>query len=271
MTVRSPLVCIHGISGSQRHWQPVLPMLAEHHDVHTVSLAGHAGGAPLADGEKATVATLADHLERDLDGRGMEQAHLVGNSLGGWLALEMATRGRALSVVALSPGLGWYPGRHVRMVKLKLVMARRLFTVLGPIAPQALRVALLRRVALGAAVANPDTMSPADAAAFVDDNLRCEVYFELVDDVVGIQHQLGAIECPVHVVWSEGDALIPYDPYGLRFPVLVPNAVFSTLPDVGHVPMYDDPQLVARTVLEVTSAVDAAAAGALHQRGEESR
>ncbi|WP_081290249.1 alpha/beta fold hydrolase [Mycobacterium asiaticum] len=261
MTTRSPMVCIHGFSGSRRHWQPVLPMLTEHHDVHVVSLAGHADGPSLADNETATVATLADHLERDLDDRGIEKAHLVGNSLGGWLALEMATRGRALSVVALSPALGWNPGRHVRMVKLKLVMARRLFTVLGPVAPQVLRSALVRRVALGAAVANTDTMAPAEAGAFVSDNLRCEVYFDLVDDVVGTQHQLGAVECPVHIVWSERDALIPYDPYGLRFSDLVPNAEFTTLPDVGHVPMYDDPHLVAKTVLEVTNAVDAVAAG----------
>ncbi|WP_293047250.1 alpha/beta hydrolase [Mycobacterium sp.] len=262
----TPLACIHGFSGSSRHWQPILPMLAEHHDVHVVSLAGHAGGAPLADGERATVATLADHLERDLDARGIEQAHLVGNSLGGWLALEMATRGRALSVVALSPALGWYAGRHVRMVKWKLAMARRLFTVLDPIAPQALRVPSLRRLALGAAVAHTDAMSPTDAAAFVNDNLRCEVYFELIDDVVGTQHQLGAIECPVRIAWSERDALIPYEPYGLRFPALVPNAEFTTLPGVGHVPMYDDPHLVAQTVLEVTNAL---AAGSPRQRREE--
>jgi len=146
---RTPVVCIHGFSGSAKHWQPILPMLQRHHDVHVVSLAGHADGVSLAGGEPATVATLADHLERDLDARGIEQAHLVGNSLGGWLALEMATRGRALSVVALSPALGWYSeGRHLTMLKLKLVMARRLFTVLGPVAPQALRSALLRRLAL---------------------------------------------------------------------------------------------------------------------------
>lgn len=270
MTARSPLVCIHGFSGSRRHWQPILPMLAEHHDVHVVSLAGHAGGTQLADGQKATVAAVADHLERDLDARGLQQAHLVGNSLGGWLALEMATRGRALSVVALSPALGWYPGSHIRTVKLKLAMARRLFTVLGPVARHGLRVVLLRRLALGAAVANSATMSAADAAAFVADNLHCEVYFELLDDVVGTQHQLGTIECPVRIAWSGRDALIPYDPYGLRFPALVPNAEFTTLPGLGHVPMYDDPHLVARTVLEVTTPVDTAAAGSL-RRSEESR
>ncbi len=257
MTTRSPLVCVHGFSGSRRHWQPILPMLRAHHDVHVVTLAGHADGTSLPAGQRATVTALADHLERDLDALGIERAHLVGNSLGGWLSLEMAARGRALSVLALSPALGWYPGRHVRTVNLKLVMARRLFTVLGPVAPQALRVGLLRRLALGAAVADPRNMAPADAAAFVEDNLRCSVYFELVDDVVGTEHQLGAVECPTQIAWSERDALIPYDPYGLRFRALVPDAQFSTLPRVGHVPMYDDPELVARTVLDLTSAVDA--------------
>ena len=46
------------------------------------------------------------------------------------------------------------------------------------------------------------------------------------------------------------------EPYGARFPELVPDAEWVTLPGVGHVPMYDDPGLVVRTVLELTASVD---------------
>ncbi|VEG47118.1 hydrolase [Mycolicibacterium flavescens] len=256
---RSPLVCIHGFSGSWRNWLPVIPMLESHYEVHNLPLAGHADGPRLRTGEKATVTILADHLERALDDRGVGTAHLLGNSLGGWLALELAARGRGLSVTALSPAMGWAPARsHMRTLKLKLVMARRLFAAMAPIAPQALRLRPIRRLALGAAVAHTDRMRPQDAAAFVQDNLRCEIYFELMGDILAGRHELGPISCPVQIAWSERDALIPYEPYGARFPEVLPDAHFVTLPDVGHVPMYDDTRLVARTVLDFAGPVDGA-------------
>jgi pimeloyl-ACP methyl ester carboxylesterase len=53
---------------------------------------------------------VTDVLERDLDAAGISTAHIVGSSLGGWLAFELAARGRARSVVALAPAGGWQPG-----------------------------------------------------------------------------------------------------------------------------------------------------------------
>lgn len=253
----SPLVCIHGFSGSWRNWTPILPHLGGNHEVHNLPLAGHADGPRLNPGETATVAVLADHLESELDARGVESAHLVGNSLGGWLALQLAARGRALSVTALSPALGWAPeGRHMTALKAKLVLARRLFSAMGPVASQVLRAAPVRKLALGAAVAHTDRMRTEDAAAFLQDNLRCKIYFDLMHDILAAHHELGAITCPVQIAWSERDALIPYRPYGIRFPELVPHARSTTLPEVGHVPMYDDAHLVAKTVLEMTASID---------------
>lgn len=258
---RTPLVCIHGFSGSWRNWLPILPELTAHHEVHNLPLAGHADGPRLSSGEQATVTVLADHLERELDRHGVDAAHLVGNSLGGWLALQLAARGRALSVTALSPALGWAStGRHMTVLKTKLVLARRLFAVMSPVAPRALRFGPVRRLALGAAVAHTDRMRTEDAVAFVEDNLRCDIYVDLMRDILAARHDLGDITCPVQIAWSERDALIPFRPYGLRFPQLVPHAQVTTLADVGHVPMYDDPGLVVRTVLEVTGSADGPAA-----------
>ena len=104
------LVLIHGFSGSPIAWSTVVPELATRHKVLAVTLAGHAGGAELPAGTVASVAALADGVERDLDAAGLDQAHLVGSSLGGWIALELAQRGRALSVVALAPAGGWESG-----------------------------------------------------------------------------------------------------------------------------------------------------------------
>lgn len=254
----SPLVCIHGYSGSWRNWVPIVPALEEHHNVFVARLAGHARGPLLPDGTPVSVNALADQLERDLDRAGITRAHLVGNSLGGWLSLELAARGRALSVTALSPALGWEPqGRHLRSLATKLRVARNVFSAVGPYAEFVLRSNRIRHLLLGAAMAHSERISIVDAAAFLRDNLRCSIYFELMDSFLNTSATLGDIDCPVQIAWSEKDTLIPYQPYGLRFPKLAPHAEFNTLAGVGHVPMYDDPELVARTVLEFTAPINA--------------
>src|SRR6185312_2220378 len=97
-----PLVLLHGFLDTWRTWELVLPALERHHEVIAPALPGHAGGPPLAPDDD-----LIDAVERVLDEAGAGEAHLVGNSLGGWVALQLAARGRARSVVALAPGGGW--------------------------------------------------------------------------------------------------------------------------------------------------------------------
>lgn len=253
----SPLICIHGFSGSWRNWVPIVSDLETRHRVRVARLAGHARGPQLPTGTPVTVLALADQLERDLDDAGLGKAHLVGNSLGGWLSLELAARGRALSVTAISPALGWEPsGAHLRTLRTRLVLGRKVFTALAPYAETAFGYRRLRRTLLSAAIAHGERLSVTDAAAFCRDSLRCSIYTELMESFLSTEAQLGQIDCPVHIAWSEHDALLPQDPYGVRFPALVPHAQFSTLPGVGHVAMYDNPHLMSRTVLDFTAAID---------------
>ena len=102
------MVCLHGFTDTWRTWELVLPALEREHDVLAPTLAGHAGGPPI-EGE-INDAVLADAVERAMDEAGFETAHFVGNSLGGYLALQLAARGRARSVVALAPAGGWAEG-----------------------------------------------------------------------------------------------------------------------------------------------------------------
>src|SRR4051794_998077 len=83
-----PMVCLHGFSDTWRIWELVLPALERRHDVLAPTLAGHAGGPRFAG-------PLADAVERAMDDAGFATAHLVGNSLGGHVALQLAARGRA--------------------------------------------------------------------------------------------------------------------------------------------------------------------------------
>ncbi len=102
------MVCLHGFTDTWRTWDLVLPDLEREHDVLAPTLPGHAGGPPI-DGE-ITDALLADAVEQAMDEAGFESAHIVGNSLGGYVALQLAARGRAESVVALAPAGGWAEG-----------------------------------------------------------------------------------------------------------------------------------------------------------------
>ena len=82
-----------------RTWELVLPRLERTHAVLAPTLAGHAGGPPLGTPETDAI---AEAVERAMDAAGFATAHLVGNSLGGFIALELAARGRARTVVALA-------------------------------------------------------------------------------------------------------------------------------------------------------------------------
>ena len=102
-----PLVLLHGFTGSWRIWDLVLPALEREHEVFAPTLPGHAGGPPA---DEVTHDAILDAVERQIDELGWETAHVVGNSLGGYIALHLAARGRARTAVALAPAGGWAPG-----------------------------------------------------------------------------------------------------------------------------------------------------------------
>ena len=103
-----PQLCLHGFADTWRTWELVLPLLEREHDVLAPTLAGHAGGPPIHGDVDENV--LADAVERALDDAGWETAHVAGSSLGGYVALQLAARGRARSVVALAPSGGFAEG-----------------------------------------------------------------------------------------------------------------------------------------------------------------
>ncbi len=96
---------IHGFTDTWRSWELVLPALEKDHDVLALTLPGHAGGPALP--ERLDRSTLADAVEDAMDDAGFDMARIAGNSLGGFVSLQLAGRGRATSVVALAPAGGW--------------------------------------------------------------------------------------------------------------------------------------------------------------------
>src|SRR4051794_3984657 len=94
---------------SSRVWDGVRPLLEDQHEVVALDALGHRGGAAAAR-RPAGVRDLVDDAERALDERHLERPHVAGNSVGGWMAIELARRGRAATACALSPAGSWTAG-----------------------------------------------------------------------------------------------------------------------------------------------------------------
>ena len=245
-----PLVLIHGFSGTRRIWEPVLEALERSHDVLAVNLAGHVGGPELA-GTPVSVSALLDAVERDLDDAGFDTVHLAGHSLGGWIAFELATRGRARSVVALAPAGGWEPGsRAERRLRMLFTRLHKLSTALLPRIDSLMRRPRLRRALLWQIAVHGERILPAAAAQMVRDSVACPVYFELMDAILrdGPPRAFDGVTCPVLLAWGTRDRIIPSPRYSERLRNLLPDAEWIEFPGLGHVAMSDDPELVAQTI-----------------------
>ena len=250
-----PLVLLHGLTASWRIWQPVLPALEEHHRVFAPSLPGHVGAAELTPGFEVSVPAVADLLEAQLDREGIEQAHLVGNSLGGWLALELGRRGRALSVVALSPAGAWETERDRKRVVRLFRGGAFLFEHAAGALAAPMKRPRSRRLALRNVMEHGERVPAKIALEQLQEAADCVVLSDFLTWVTG-ERSFAAVPEPlgvrVRIAWAEHDRTIPFERYGRPMVAAIPGAELVKLPGVGHVPMYDDPVLVVSTVLDVT-------------------
>ena len=138
-----PLLLLHGLGSASHAWGPVLGALAARHTVVACDLPGFGSSPPLPDGRLPTPEALGDAVERMLDELGLDAPHVCGNSLGGWVALELARRGRARSLVLISPG-GFWSEAERRYARASLRLAHRQARLLAPAAPGAMAVTPLR-------------------------------------------------------------------------------------------------------------------------------
>jgi pimeloyl-ACP methyl ester carboxylesterase len=258
-----PMVLLHGYTATWSTWKPILPALEAHHDVFAPSLVGHHGGERVAPGTSVTDALYVDAVERQLDRIGVERAHLVGNSLGGWLSLVLAARGRALSVVAVCPAGGWYPGSRQDRRILGYFRRNAIAMRTGDwwIDPLAARPGL-RRLVLRDVVARPERLTASDARTVFAGAAGCELLHETLAHArrESIFGELGPIDAPVRILYGTRDRLTRWPSCYERMRELLPDAEYLPLEGLGHVPMWDDPEMVANRILEITAPARAATA-----------
>ena len=247
-----PLLLIHGIGSTWRVWKPVLARLEARHDALAVDAPGFGHSAPLPNGVTPTVGALADSLERALDEVGWDAPHVAGNSMGGWLALELARRGRAATVVAISPAGMWSPKERAysrRALRFQHAVASRL----APQADTLTRTAAGRTLLFSGVSSRPWRADPADAAETLRLFAGAPGWHTTLDAMTNDQpRELGSIECPVRIVWGSRDTLL-FPRQAARFVREIPNAELVPLPGLGHVPMADDPEAAADSILEFTA------------------
>ncbi len=250
-----PLVLLHGFLDTWRVWELVLPALERRHDVLAPTLAGHAGGPPLT--APASVAALADAVERAMDGAGLTTAHLAGNSLGGWLALVLAARGRARSVVALAPAGGWERDDPAREALLR--RQAEVHALAQAAAPHAEAIAATpegRRRAMRDLVEDGADLPPALVAHQLRAVAACSGAATMTERALAEEWVLDAarVTCPVRVVWGSADRLLPWPSAAARLRRdWLPHAEWVILDGVGHCPQLDVPLETAQLVLGHTS------------------
>ncbi|WP_410619544.1 alpha/beta fold hydrolase [Amycolatopsis sp. cmx-8-4] len=262
-----PLVLIHGIGHRRQAWAPVFPLLTPHRDVIAVDLPGF-GESPEPAGGYGVEPALV--MFKDLFTElGLDRPHVAGNSLGGLLSLELGRAGLVRSVTALSPAGLW--NRRQKLYAIATLKAHRALAQRTP--PNVVRrlaaTAAGRKALVGMIVGRPELLSPeivaedahalATAPGFEPTAAQSRGSgirgfapgrglrhpdprkrgFRFTGPVTGV---------PVTIAWAQHDRILAR-PRVAELRKVAPNGTFALLPGCGHVPMSDDPELVAQTLL----------------------
>ncbi|WP_372789483.1 alpha/beta fold hydrolase [Paraconexibacter sp.] len=240
------VVFVHGLAGSWQNWLENLPEFARDHRVIALDLPGF-GHSPMP-ADRITITRYAAIVDELLASLGVDDATIVGNSMGGFVALDMALRHarrvRRLVLVAAAGVSRLRPGTDQALSALRraerLVIGYNAF--LAARSDLASRRAKLRRHLLRLVAAHPEQLP----APLVSEQLRANGTAGFIDAIEAlttypIEDRLPAIAAPTLIVWGERDRLVPVGD-ATRLHRAIPNARGVIYADTGHVPMLERPQ-----------------------------
>ncbi|MFC4057673.1 alpha/beta fold hydrolase [Planomonospora corallina] len=247
----APLILLHGIGHHWQGWLPVLDRLAAERDVIAVDFPGFGVSPPLPPGTPYTAETLADAVESFCAMLGIREPHVAGNSLGGYVALELASRGAVRTAAALSPAGFWSRGellytqavlRATRAAALAVPPERAALTTRSPLA---------KALSVGVMVAHPGRL-PDEAVLAAGEALRGARGFDEMLEAFTWMMPPAPPKAPITIAWGERDRLLPPRRQAVRAARWSGQRV-KLLRGCGHLPMSDDPELVARVLLEASA------------------
>ena len=245
-----PIIFIHGMGSAATAWQLVVPQLAENNWVITVDLPGH-GQTTLPPGLNMSPKYLAEYVFETMDSLNIERAHLVGNSLGGWTALEMAAADptRVASVLALAPAGLWLAPFTARYPAT--AFARNFASTLKVVSPFGLKYEFGRKLGFG-------DISPQwrkysyqlclDATLALANSTG---YYPAWDALLHMRFDENiAATVPLVIIFGDSDRTLPAKSCQERS-LIPPHAKWQTWEACGHAPMWDYPDRVIAQIGEL--------------------
>jgi pimeloyl-ACP methyl ester carboxylesterase len=250
-----PLVLLHGIGSRWQCFAPVIDRLAEHHDVIALDLPGF-GASPLRSGVEPGPRGYAQWLPGWLAEQGVTRPHVVGNSMGGGIALELGRAGGAASVTAFSP-IGFWKRPGVRWTQGVVSAMRLAGGAAGPVIDRALGSPLGRGPLLAPFFGHPTRVEAADARADLAALVGASGFRQARASFAGYTWDPAADSghlsgIPVTIAWGTRDVLLTHATQSRRAQALLPHARHIDLPGSGHLPFHDDADLCAATILDTT-------------------
>lgn len=243
-----PLVLLHAFGLTWKTWEPVLDLLAAHRDVIAVDLPGFGASPSLPRGTRYTIPGLCDVLEEFFVGLKLNRPHVAGNSLGGLITLELACRASVRTATAIAPP-GFYTVAGGARTAAMILPAMLAVKLPAGVHERALRSRRISRIACAAMTARPGVLTDAMLLEYVAALRGSSAALPLA---LGIRRHAffrGRPQVPLTLVWPSRDRIIAHR-QGLRAARMLPDARHITLPNCGHIPMYDDPYRVTAAILK---------------------
>ncbi len=250
-----PLVLLHGAGHRRQAWDPVVGALACEREVVTVDIPGFGQSPPLPDSVPYALDSLVDVLAAFFDRLGLDRPHVGGNSMGGLASLVLAHHGLVRSATALSPAGLWTARQRAWALALLRGCHRAARRTSPAVMERLTRTPAGRALLTGVFVARPWLLDPqvvledaralAEAPAFAP-TLAAAKHVMFEDPIDGV---------PVTIAWGDRDRLLRRPPAAM-VTALIPHVELVRLPGCGHVPMTDDPLLVAQVLLAGSKTAD---------------
>ena len=246
------LVLIHGLGSAATAFKPIIPALAHSFRVITVDLPGHGKSAYIkgqAMDPKSLGRAIFETVQREY---GINQFHVAGNSLGGWIALEMAADQpkRIQSLTALAPaGLWLNPASQRAPYEAQSYYLAKL---LRPLIRAGLRVIALRKIGYSRVSPKWKELSYEICYDSAYAMANAKGYFPAWDATLGKRFDKSIPEnVPVTILFGDTDYTLPY-PHSQERSLAPAHTSWIVIDNCGHAPMWDYPELMVKIISQTS-------------------
>ena len=254
----SPVVFVHEFAGDRRSWEPQVRVLARRHRCVTYDARGYPPSDVPAEPGRYSMQRAADDVRAVLDGLGIERAHVVGLSMGGYATLQFGFShpGRALSLLVAGVGYGAEPDQRERFRAEADTIARTLREQGMQAFADAYSVGPTR-----VQFQNKDPRGFAEFAAMLaehsaEGSALTQLGFQRErPSVYDLEAQLRALEVPTLIVTGDEDwpCLAP----GVFMKKLIPGAGLLVVPNTGHTVNLEESEVFNRALADFVAQVEA--------------